>query len=245
MSDTISAPTIYASFPNADDAQKAAGALMDHGVPAENISLIISKEVEKEHLEFSHPQILVRDHGTSYIADPMDNSLRDTPIAIAPGLGDQDEIVDSEMASHPAVAGPIVETEKHAEDTGITTTTLPDAASGAAKGALWGVGVGALAAVAALAVPGFGIILGGGALAAGVAALVGTAGAGAVAGGVVGYLKDQGVPAEHIPHYKDAIDAGGALLAIHLEPTDDRLELEQVIQKYGAGFSSSYGYVAP
>lgn len=56
--------------------------------------------------------------------------------------------------------------------------------------------------------------MGGGALATALAGMVGTIGAGAVAGAVVGYLKDQGVPDEAITVYRDTFDKGGAILAV-------------------------------
>ena len=40
------------------------------------------------------------------------------------------------------------------------------------------------------------------------------AGAGAVAGGVVGYLKDQGIPADQIHDYQKAYEGGGAILNV-------------------------------
>src|SRR5205085_9990716 len=78
--------------------------------------------------------------------------------------------------------------------TGLSTTTPADAGVGAAKGAGIGLGVGVLAALASIFVPGFGLVAGGGALATAIAGAVGTTAAGAIAGGVHGYLKDQGVP---------------------------------------------------
>lgn len=77
---------------------------------------------------------------------------------------------------------------------GISTTTPEDAGSGAVKGAGIGLGLGAVAAIASLLVPGIGLVTGAGALATALGGAALTAGAGAIAGGVTGYLKDQGVP---------------------------------------------------
>jgi hypothetical protein len=65
-----------------------------------------------------------------------------------------------------------------------------------------------------------------------------------VAGGVVGYLKDQGVPAHDIPHYQKAVEGGGAVLAVHLETVTDRAAVEEIMRKYGAHATNDYGYAA-
>ncbi|MCC6728473.1 MAG: hypothetical protein IT208_03955 [Chthonomonadales bacterium] len=128
---------------------------------------------------------------------------------------------------------------------GITTTTPGDAASGAAKGAGIGLGVGVIAALAAIAVPGFGLVAGGGALATAIGAAAGTTAAGAVAGGAYGYLKDQGVPDRVAEDYNAALEQGGALLAVTLPSGDvDRPTAEGVLAKYGAGAVSTYGIAA-
>ena len=124
---------------------------------------------------------------------------------------------------------------------GISVTTPGDAGAGAAKGAGWGLGLGALAAIASLAIPGFGLVLGGGALATAIAGAVGTTVAGAAAGGVVGYLKDQGVPDEVAANYDQAIQSGGAMLAVIVPSNDvDSVAAEQVLRKYGATNINSY-----
>jgi hypothetical protein len=153
------------------------------------------------------------------------------------------------LIGEPLAAAPITSPgeKMHAEDPaklGISTTTVSDAAAGAAKGALWGLGLGTLAAVATLAVPGFGIVLGGGALAAAIGSMAASAGAGAITGGVVGFLKDQGLPAHDIPAYQKSLEGGGALLAIHVEESISRSEIEEVLKKYGAKVTNSYGYAA-
>ena len=96
---------------------------------------------------------------------------------------------------------------------GISTTTPEDAGEGAVKGTGWGLGVGILASLAVLAVPGVGLVLGGGALAAALGATALTAGAGAIAGGSIGYLKEQGVPGDAAERYHGAVAGGGAVLS--------------------------------
>jgi len=172
---------VYATFTNPDMAKKAAGALLDHGIRSEHISIVF-------------PEGYVYHEGGK------------------------------------------VETEGESEQTaekGITTTTAADAGSGAAKGAGIGLAAGALAALAAVFIPGVGIVLGGGALAIAVGGAAGTTAAGAIAGGVTGYLKDQGVPDEYVETYGRVISSGGAMITV--SPTDEKTDtatIEGVLSKY-------------
>jgi hypothetical protein len=127
------------------------------------------------------------------------------------------------------------ESREAAAKGGITTTTPADAAMGAAKGTMVGLGAGIAAALVALTIPGVGIVLGGGALAAALAGTAGAAAAGAAAGGVAGYLKDQGVGDDVATHFAQTFDEGGAILAIETPTGEmDDVEVERVVAKYGA-----------
>ena len=118
---------------------------------------------------------------------------------------------------------------------GITTTTSGDAASGAAKGAGVGLGIGALAALASLVVPGFGVVVGAGALATAIAGALGATAAGAVSGGALGYLKDQGVDDRVAEKFAADVDANGAVVAVDLWSEDlAQADVEDVLHKYGA-----------
>lgn len=124
---------------------------------------------------------------------------------------------------------------------GLSTTTPADAGAGAVKGTEIGLGVGILAGLASLLVPGVGLVLGGGALATALGGAALTAGAGAVAGGVTGYLKEQGVPGDAIEHYQGAVEHGGAILSINLPSGEvDQTAAEQVLSKYGASNVNAY-----
>lgn len=118
---------------------------------------------------------------------------------------------------------------------GVSVTTSADAAVGAEKGSAVGLGVGALAALASLLIPGFGLVTGGSAL---VTALIGVAGAtvgGAIAGGAAGYLQDQGVPHRIALDTEEALKNGSAVIAIHC-PTGKLGEFEvmEIVSKYHA-----------
>lgn len=84
------------------------------------------------------------------------------------------------------------------------------------KGALGGAGIGAILGVAALAIPGVGPLVAAGAIASTAipgAAAIG-AGAGAVAGGVTGMLKDHGVSDEDATYYEGRINEGGIFVSV-------------------------------
>ncbi len=118
---------------------------------------------------------------------------------------------------------------------GITTTTLRDAAVGAVKGTAAGIGVGALAALASLVIPGSGLVFGGGALATASAAAVGTSAAGFLSGGVLGYLKDQGVSPDLVGEYKQRFRSGEAIVEIELQSSSvDSQVLRKILTKYNA-----------
>jgi len=124
---------------------------------------------------------------------------------------------------------------------GISTTTPEDAGEGAVKGTGIGLGVGILASLAALTIPGVGLVLGGGALAAALGATALTAGAGAIAGGATGFLKDQGVPHEAADRYHGTVAGGGAVLSINVPSGDvDQATAESVLAKYGAADVNAY-----
>lgn len=168
--------TIYARFDDYKLAEKAVGALLDHGTDKDDVSLLT-------------------------------------------GIRDEEK-----KDKH----------EDHAKG-GVTTTTGKDAASGAAKGAGVGVVVGALAALASLLIPGFGLVTGGGALATAIAAAVGTAAAGAAAGGVTGFLADQGMDEPVARKYEDAIKNGGAVVGLNVPSGKlTRVDADAILTKYGA-----------
>ena len=124
---------------------------------------------------------------------------------------------------------------------GISTTTPEDAGEGAIKGTGIGLGVGILATLAALTVPGVGLVLGAGVIASALGATALAAGAGALAGGVTGYLKDQGVPNDMAERYHGTVQGGGAMLSISVPSGSvDQATAEQVLAKYGGTDIGAY-----
>jgi len=127
-----------------------------------------------------------------------------------------------------------VEVVKTAEE-GLTTTTAADAASGSLKGAGVGLGVGILAGLAAITIPGAGLVIGGGALATAVAGALGATAAGAVAGGAYGYLSDQGVHEDAVHRMTTTVDEGGALVSVACPSgTMSAEKIEAILAKYEA-----------
>jgi hypothetical protein len=136
-------------------------------------------------------------------------------------------------------------TAPHAPDTsGIHHESISDAASTAKKGVVAGLGVGALAALTAIAVPGIGLVIGGGALALALGGLAAGARAGHASGGVVSYLKDHGVPANDIPRYQKTYEEGGAIICVQVDDMSNRSGIERILGEHGAVKVDRYGYAA-
>ena len=90
-------------------------------------------------------------------------------------------------------------------------------------GALTGILVG----LASLTIPGIGLVIVAGPIAAGLAGSV----AGAVTGGVTGALIKTGVPEDETPYYAEGIRRGGTLVSIQ---TSDTLRAEDIMNRHGA-----------
>jgi hypothetical protein len=256
------ASTIYASFNDVDQAEKAAGALLDHGVLKEDLSLVASgtnRQVQEQ--EINNPLPVSARYAPATGVQGV-GTVPTYPVGVSPTAYQDEGTIGTSSTSgrfdttpyNASVTSPygtnavpdgtadIDNTQANSvAKSGITTTTAEDAGVGAVKGTGIGLGLGILAGLAALTVPGVGLVLGGGALAAAVGAAASTTVAGAAVGGVVGYLKDQGIAETDAVRYQQAIGMGGALLAVSLPSNNIGLdEAEQVLNKYGATDISSY-----
>jgi uncharacterized protein (TIGR02271 family) len=96
---------------------------------------------------------------------------------------------------------------------GTGTQAAEGATTGAVSGGVLGGVVGLLAGVGALAIPGIGPIIAGGALASTLAG----AGIGAAAGGIIGALAGLGVPEEDARHFERGFQQGGVLVTVGAE----------------------------
>ncbi len=262
---------LYASFADAAMAEKAAGALLDYGVRQEDISLVANDQYgqtrESYTAQTADPAYTAGTTGTvgttgafgaegasagygagepalgtgSALGTVPSMEGRSIGVYNNPdsGVGTAGDLnpMDQGGPDSYAAQGDVETAAKH----GISTTTPEDAGEGAVKGTGIGLGVGILASLAALAIPGVGLVLGGGALAAALGATALTAGAGAIAGGATGYLKDQGVPADVAERYHGTVTGGGAVLSINVPSGKvDLTEAQTLLSKYGAADLNSY-----
>jgi hypothetical protein len=180
--------TLIAAFHNPDNAAKAAGALLDHGVDKDDLDILVG-------------------------------------IAIA-----------NSWQANGAVDNDLVEKVEQ----GVTTTTAADAAKGARSGAGVGAALGILGGVASLFIPGYGLVLGGGALATALTSALGAVAAGAATGGVTGYLKDMGADEAISTEFDGVVRENGAILSIHLSSKGpDEITVKALLGKYGVTKVSS------
>jgi hypothetical protein len=213
--------TIYALFQNVADAERAIGALGDHGVPQSSIGIASRRAAEENETE------RVRDGYTRLTDDDTTSAATYAPhIGTAPAAA-----IASTLTPRSDVDTPenVVATGK----AGLTTTTPQDAAAGAAVGGGVGLVAGLLAAAAAVMIPGVGLVLGGGILAGAIGVAAATTAAGAAVGGVTGYLKDMGMPEQAATNVSDRLREGDYLLTVAVDPARYD-EIKQVLLKYNA-----------
>lgn len=118
-------------------------------------------------------------------------------------------------------------------DHAMTTTSADDVMAGAAKGGAAGLAIGVLAGAVALTVPGIGPILAAGPLWAAFGTVLTATAAGVISGGVVGFLVDQGLPAEAAQRYGDALNRGDILVAVRSNAISNE-DARMLFDKYGA-----------
>jgi hypothetical protein len=121
------------------------------------------------------------------------------------------------------------------EDTG--TRAAAGAATGAVGGGLLGGLVGFLVGLGALAIPGIGPVVAGGALATAFGVAGGTAvagaGIGAAAGGLVGALVGLGIPEEEARYHENRFRAGDVLVTVNAG-AGRATEAAGILERHGA-----------
>jgi uncharacterized protein (TIGR02271 family) len=115
---------------------------------------------------------------------------------------------------------------------GTGTQAAEGAATGAVSGGVLGGVIGLLAGVGALAIPGIGPIIAGGALASTLAG----AGIGAAAGGLLGALMGMGIPEEDARHFDEGFRSGGTLVTVNAQGREE--EARQCLYEAGADLGS-------
>lgn len=221
----MAAQRVYALFQDVADAERAIGALEDHGVPRANVGVAARRAAEAEEAG------RVRG-GFTRVTDAQDARQGEPVVTYDPQPG---TLPPSALA--PTVTPTSsVDTAQNVEAVGkegITTTTPEDAAAGAAVGAGVGLVAGLLAAAAVVIVPGVGLFLAGGVLASALGLAAGTTVAGAAVGGVVGYLRDMGMPEQAASRYADRIAEGDYLLTAVID-SEQYDEVKNLLLKYNA-----------
>src|SRR3984885_11491129 len=97
-------------------------------------------------------------------------------------------------------------------------TKAPEGATtGASTGAVIGGGLGWLAGIGALAIPGLGPFIAAGPI---MAALAGV-GVGGAIGGLTGALIGMGIPEYEAKRYEGRVKSGGILLSVHSDPSEE------------------------
>jgi len=109
--------------------------------------------------------------------------------------------------------------------------------TGATSGAVIGGGLGWLAGIGALAIPGLGPLIAAGPI---VAALAG-AGAGGVLGGLAGALVGMGIPEYEAKRYEGRVKEGGILLSVHCDNSEWTKRAKNILEQTGAEDVSSTG----
>jgi hypothetical protein len=121
-----------------------------------------------------------------------------------------------------------------AEDTG--TKAAEGATTGALGGGVLGGLVGFLVGIGALAIPGIGPVVAGGALATafglGGGTAVAGAGIGAAAGGIAGALVGMGIPDEEAKHFETGFRAGGVLVTVRAQ--EKAMDALAILERNGA-----------
>lgn len=110
-------------------------------------------------------------------------------------------------------------------------------ATGATSGAVIGGGLGWLAGIGALAIPGLGPFIAAGPI---MAALAGV-GIGGAVGGIAGALIGMGIPEYEAKRYEGRVKGGGILLSVHADDSSWTKKAKDILERTGADDVSSTG----
>jgi len=117
-------------------------------------------------------------------------------------------------------------------------TKAPEGATaGATSGAVIGGGLGWLAGIGALAIPGLGPLIAAGPI----VALLAGAGAGGTLGGLTGALIGLGIPEYEAKRYEGRVKQGGILLSVHCDDSKWTKRAKEILEHTGADDISSTG----
>ncbi len=116
--------------------------------------------------------------------------------------------------------------------------TMEGVGAGAAIGGTIGAVLAGLLAIGSVTIPGVGLIAAGP-----LAAILAGAGAGGIAGSLVGWLTSLGVSGDVAPYYEHGLNNGGVVVAVAVH-TGDESRVQQILQTgsvaYSGGIDGSY-----
>ena len=110
-------------------------------------------------------------------------------------------------------------------------------ATGVTTGGAVGGALGLLAGIGALAIPGVGPFIAAGPIMAALAGL----GVGGAVGGLIGALVGMGIPEYEAKRYEGRVKAGGVLLSVHCDTSDEVSRAKDVLKATGAEDIASAG----
>jgi hypothetical protein len=113
-------------------------------------------------------------------------------------------------------------------------------AAGVTTGGVVGGGLGWLAGIGAIAIPGIGPFIAAGPI---VAAIAGV-GVGGAVGGIAGALIGMGIPEYEAKRYEGRVKDGGILLSVHCDNRDWTAKAKKVLERTGAQDTASAGEAA-
>jgi hypothetical protein len=203
-----------------EEATQVVGALIDAGVPRDDVSLLANNAAGSLGDTGKAGDRVTTE--MTYGADRTGTAGAHNPGGTATGLSSGTALGPRGSTG----AGDLDTDRRMASDLGATNRMRTggddsDAAEGAATGAgiggvLGGAG-GLLAGLGMMAIPGLGPVVAAGWLAATAAGAVGGAMAGAAAGGIVGALTDAGVPESDAHMYAEGVRRGGTLVSARVD----------------------------
>jgi hypothetical protein len=112
--------------------------------------------------------------------------------------------------------------------------------TGVTAGGVIGGTLGLLAGIGALAIPGLGPFIAAGPIMGALAGL----GVGGAVGGLIGALIGMGIPEYEAKRYEGHIKAGGVLLSVHCDTSDEITRAKEMLKHTGAQDISSSGEAA-
>src|SRR5215472_8304002 len=123
------------------------------------------------------------------------------------------------------------DTTRHRDFAHEKNTKAPEgAAAGAGTGGILGGGLGWLAGIGTLAIPGLGPFIAAGPI----MAALGGAGVGGAVGTIAGALIGMGIPEYEAKRYEGKVKGGNILISVHTEDRDERDRAREIFENAGA-----------